>query len=89
KTWQMFFDGAARATGAGAGVIFITPQGDLLSYSFTLGAACTNNEAEYNALIIGMEIASELKIKDLHIYGDSKLVINQVATEFETRKPEL
>ncbi|XP_058075752.1 uncharacterized protein LOC131224233 [Magnolia sinica] len=89
KAWQMFFDGAARAMGAGAGVIFITPQGDLLPYSFTLGTTCTNNEAKYNALIIRMEIASELGIKHLQIYGDFKLVINQVTTEFEIRKPEL
>ncbi|XP_058084634.1 uncharacterized protein LOC131232432 [Magnolia sinica] len=89
KVWQMFFDGAARATGAGAGVIFITPQGDLLPYSFKLGMTCTNNEVEYNALIIRMDIASELGIKHLQIYGDSKLVINQVAMEFEARKLKL
>ncbi|MGV7988853.1 reverse transcriptase-like protein, partial [Mycobacterium kansasii] len=66
--WQMYFDGAAGTSGAGAGVIFITPQGDLLLYSFTLGTTCTNNEAEYRALIIGMEIAHEMKIKTLHIF---------------------
>ncbi|XP_058080637.1 uncharacterized protein LOC131228787 [Magnolia sinica] len=64
--WQMYFDVASRASGASAGVIFITPQGDLLPYSFTLGAACTNNEAK-----------------------DSKLIINQLKTEFEIRKQEL
>ncbi|XP_058103463.1 uncharacterized protein LOC131247036 [Magnolia sinica] len=89
NVWQMFFDGAAPVTRAGVGVIFITPQGDLLPYSFTLGTVCTNNEAKYNALIIGMEITSELKIKALRIYGDSKLVINQLTIEFEIRKQEL
>ncbi|XP_058068755.1 uncharacterized protein LOC131218089 [Magnolia sinica] len=89
NSWQVFFDGTSRATGVGAGVIFITPQGDLLPYSFTLGTACTNNEAEYNALIIGMEIAGEMKIKTLQIFRDSKLIINQLTTEFETRKQEL
>ncbi|XP_058111224.1 uncharacterized protein LOC131254250 [Magnolia sinica] len=87
--WQMYFDGASRASGAGAGVIFITPQGDLLAYSFTLGTGCMNNEAEYQAHIIGMEIAHENKIKTLHIFGDYKLIINQLTTEFEIRKQEL
>ncbi|XP_058106881.1 uncharacterized protein LOC131250613 [Magnolia sinica] len=87
--WQMYFDGASRASGASIGVIFITSQGDLLPYSFTLGTACTNNEAEYKALIIGMEIAQEMKIKTLQIFGDSKLIINQLIAEFEIRKQEL
>lgn len=73
--WQMYFDGAARTSGVGAGVIFITPRGDLLPYSFTLGTTCTNNEAEYRSLIIGMEIAQQMEIKLLHIFGDSKLII--------------
>ncbi|MGV7989178.1 ribonuclease HI family protein, partial [Mycobacterium kansasii] len=54
-----------------------------------LGTACTNNEAEYRALIIGMEIAQQMEIKLLHIFGDSKLIINQLTTEFEVRKQEL
>ncbi|XP_058106410.1 uncharacterized protein LOC131249639 [Magnolia sinica] len=86
---HMYFDGTSRASRASAEVIFITPQGDLLPYSFTLGAACTNNEAEYKALIIGMEIAQEMKIKMLQIFRDSKLIINQLITEFEIRKQEL
>ncbi|MGK3945933.1 reverse transcriptase-like protein, partial [Streptomyces caeruleatus] len=70
-------------------MIFITPQGDLPPYSFMLGTMCTNNEAEYRALIIGMEMAQEIKIKMLHIFSDSKLIINQLTTEFEIRKQEL
>ncbi|XP_058106436.1 uncharacterized protein LOC131249675 [Magnolia sinica] len=81
NVWQMFFDGAAQAIAASAGVIFITPQSNLLPYSFTLGTACRNNEAKYNALIIRMET--------FQIYGDFKLVINQLTTEFETWKQEL
>ncbi|MGV7988771.1 reverse transcriptase-like protein [Mycobacterium kansasii] len=70
-------------------MIFITPQGDLLPCSFTLCTICTNNEAEYRALIIGMEIAHQMGIKLLHIFGDSKLIINQLTIEFEVRKQEL
>lgn len=89
RLWQMYFDGASRSTGAGAGVIFISPQGDLLPYSFTIVPACTNNEAEYQALIIGLQLALEMRIKAIQIYGDSRLVIGQLTTEYEVRKPEL
>ncbi|KAL0413541.1 UNVERIFIED_CONTAM: Transposon Tf2-12 polyprotein [Sesamum radiatum] len=51
--WTMFFDGAARSDGAGAGVVFVSPEKQVLTYSFVLGELCSNNVAEYQALIIG------------------------------------
>ncbi|MCI15948.1 NBS-containing resistance-like protein, partial [Trifolium medium] len=50
---------------------------------------CTNNIAEYEACIMGIEEAIDLRIKILDIYGDSALVINQVKGEWETRHPGL
>jgi hypothetical protein len=54
STWQMYFDGACRKSGAGAGVVFVTPDEAILPYSFTLTSAVSNNVAEYEALIIGL-----------------------------------
>ena len=51
--------------------------------------AKTNNEAEYEALILGLEIALHMNIQNLHIYGDSQLVVNQVTGDFKIYKPEL
>ena len=58
--WKMFFDGAARKDGARAGVVFVTPQGEVLPFSFALTHLCSNNVAKYQALIIGLEMALEL-----------------------------
>ena len=55
EPWTMYFDGAARRNGAGAGVIFISPEKHMLPYSFTFGELCSNNVAEYQALIIGLQ----------------------------------
>lgn len=49
QPWTMFFDGAARLEGAGAGVIFVSPQKQVLPYSFILSEKCSNNVAEYQA----------------------------------------
>ncbi|XP_020410280.1 uncharacterized protein LOC109946529 [Prunus persica] len=68
---QLYFDGAARGKGAEAGLVFITPSGGLIPYSFSLLALCSNNVAEYEALIIGLEIALEMHIDYLQAYGDS------------------
>ncbi|KAG9449925.1 hypothetical protein H6P81_009890 [Aristolochia fimbriata] len=87
--WEMYFDGAARRSGAGAGVLFVSPKKDLLPYSFVLTQACSNNEAEYQAILLGLGMAVEMQIPQLHIYGDSALVIKQLTGEFEVKKPEL
>lgn len=49
--------------GAGAGIIFFSPQDDLMPYSFHLGKKCTNNAAEYEALILGLQLALDFGIR--------------------------
>ncbi|KAG9450353.1 hypothetical protein H6P81_010318 [Aristolochia fimbriata] len=87
--WRMYFDGAARKNGAGAGVLFMSPNDDLMPYSFILSHCCTNNEAEYQAIILGLGMAVEMGLCQLEIFGDSALVIKQLIGEFEVRKDEL
>ncbi|KAG9459081.1 hypothetical protein H6P81_003589 [Aristolochia fimbriata] len=87
--WRMYFDGAARKNGAGAGILFMSPNDDLMPYSFILSHCCTNNEAEYQAIILGLGMAVEMGLSQLEIFGDSALVIKQLIGEFEVRKEEL
>lgn len=49
----------------------------------------TNNQAEYNALIEGLETAMEWKPDRLEIYLDSKLVVEQVKGHYKIKEPEL
>ncbi|KAL0427683.1 UNVERIFIED_CONTAM: hypothetical protein Slati_2943100 [Sesamum latifolium] len=56
--WKMYFDGASHKEGAGAGVIFVTSEGEVLPYSYTLTQNCSNNVAEYQALIFGRRLAA-------------------------------
>ena len=85
----MYFDGATDREGAGAGIVFLTPEGDVLPYAFTLTQLCSNNEAKYQALILGLKMAVDIKQLRLEVYGDSKLIINQLLNIYEVRKPEL
>ncbi|PKU59202.1 hypothetical protein MA16_Dca026724 [Dendrobium catenatum] len=98
--WKLYFDGEAsfqRGTEpqsllpgkAGVGLIFITPDKVILRYSYSLSDPCTNNKAEYEALITGLELAISMEIKNIKIYGDSQLVINQVAGTYKVLKPNL
>ncbi|KAG9450498.1 hypothetical protein H6P81_010463 [Aristolochia fimbriata] len=85
----MYFDGAARRNRAGTGVLFVSPRRDLLPYSFVLTKNCSNNETEYQAILLGLGMVVEMKLPQLNIYGDSALVIKQLTGEFEVKKPEL
>ncbi|XP_019261758.1 PREDICTED: uncharacterized protein LOC109239622 [Nicotiana attenuata] len=87
--WKMYFDGVAHREGAGTGIVFITSQGEVLTYSFTQTQRCSNNVVEYQALILGLEMAVDIKQLQLQVFGDSKLVINQILGSYEVKKPEL
>ncbi|XP_050150474.1 uncharacterized protein LOC126625417 [Malus sylvestris] len=71
---------------SGAGIVIINPQGIYHYYSFLLDyQGNTNNRAEYEALIIGLEILIDLEAMEVEVFSDSKLVINQLNGEFKCR----
>jgi ribonuclease HI len=85
----MFFDGSLMKTGAGAGLLFISPLGKHLRYVLRLHFSTSNNVAEYEALVNGLHIAIELGIRRLDACGDSQLVINQVMKNSHCRDPKM
>jgi ribonuclease HI len=74
----MYFDGSLMKTGAGAGLLFISPLRKHLRYVLRLHFLASNNVAEYEALVNGLRIAIELGVWRLDAHGDSQLVIDQV-----------
>jgi ribonuclease HI len=74
----MYFDGALNLDDVGAGILFISLTGEQQKYVLQLLFKATNNAAECEALIHGLRIAASLDIKRLLVYGDSKVVIQQV-----------
>jgi ribonuclease HI len=83
EVWQMYFDGSLKLQGAGAGIIFIAPGGEQLKYALQLLFSASNNAAEYEALIHGLNIVVSLGIKRLMVYGDSLVVISQINKEWD------
>lgn len=69
--WMMFFDGSTRYDGIGASVMFISQQRQILPYSFILSKRYCNNVAKYQALIVGLQMAIEMKVTKLEICRDS------------------
>ena len=79
--WKMYFDGASNALGHGIDAILISPEGDYYPFIALIIFYCTNNVAEYEACIIGLQVALEKKAKVLKVYRDSALVIYQLHGE--------
>jgi ribonuclease HI len=76
-------------TGAGAGLLFISPLGEHLRYVLRLHFPVSNNMAEYEALVNGLRIAIELGVWRLDARGDSQLVIDQVMKNSHCRDPKM
>ncbi|XP_017979863.1 PREDICTED: uncharacterized protein LOC108662792 [Theobroma cacao] len=89
ENWKMFFDGASNALGHGIGAVLVSPEEDHYPVIAKLNFYCTNNVAEYEACIMGLQAAIERKIHILEVYGDSALVIYQLRGEWETRDSKL
>ena len=77
--WCMYFDGAANQLGYGIGVLLVSPQGDHIPrpvhLEFFDKHPTTNNIVEYEACILGLEIALELGIRQMEVFGDSNMVL--------------
>jgi ribonuclease HI len=85
----MYFDSSLNLEGAGACVLFISPQDDHLKYVLLIHDKASNNGARYEALIHGLHIVVSLGIKQLITYDDSKVVIDQVNKACDIKKDSM
>jgi ribonuclease HI len=85
-----YFDGASRGNPgpASVGYVLVDDSGIVTEGGETIGTA-TNNQAEYEALIRAVEVARDYGFDDVHIRGDSELIVKQVRGEWDTNDPEL
>ena len=83
--WKVFVDGASNASRVGAGIVIITPEGIKLKHSFRLGFKASNNKAKYEALLTRLRVVFDLGTKEVKIYSDSRLVVNQAQGSFEAK----
>jgi ribonuclease HI len=89
ELWTMYFDGSLMKTGAGAGLLFISPLGKYVRYLLRLHFPASNNVAKYEALVNGLCITVELGVRCLDARGDSQLVIDQVTKNSHCRDQKM
>jgi ribonuclease HI len=84
-------DGGARGNPgpAGIGVVVTDEHGEELARANDFIGTATNNEAEYRALLLGLELASQLGVREVEVVNDSQLVARQISGEYRVKKEDL
>ena len=73
--WKLSVDGVSNAQGSGAGLILTSPEGIDIEYALRFGFHASNNEAEYEAVIAGLNLTHSLEVDQLEVCSDSQLVV--------------
>ena len=81
--WRLSVDGAANAQGSGVGLILTSPDGIDIEYALRFWFQNSNNEAEYEAVITGLNLAHSMEVDQLEVCSDSQMVIKQIKDSYE------
>ncbi|GKV35447.1 hypothetical protein SLEP1_g43710 [Rubroshorea leprosula] len=87
NNWTLYLDGASSSKGSRVGALLIGPDGYRGEHALKFNFVATNNMAEYEALLLGLQLALELKINSIQVYSDSQLVVNQTNSICEVIDP--
>ena len=83
--WKVYMDGATNQWDSGMGLVLVSLEKITIEKSLRLDFSATNNEAKYEALLIGMAIVQKMGGKTVKMFSDSRLVVGQVKGELEAR----
>jgi hypothetical protein len=87
--WALFFDGSSCGKGGGVGILLISPRGEMFEFAIPIQPTVTNNQAEYEALLRGLQYLREAGAISVEVYGDSELVIKELNGQYECQSDAL
>ena len=77
-SWKVYVNGAVNYRGFRVGLVLISPERIMIEISLRLGFSTTNNEAEYETLLVGMIMVQKMSEKTTEVFPDSRLMVGQV-----------
>jgi len=87
--WVLYVDGSSNKTACGAGVVLEGPVDLLIEQALQFSFKATKNQAEYEAILAGLNLANDLGAREATCKSDSQLVVGQIKGEFEVKEPLL
>ena len=69
--WILFFDGSLCKQGGGIGIVIVSPRGASFEFAFPTEPMITNNQAEYKAILKGLQLLHEVKAEAIEVFGDT------------------
>ena len=89
EVWKMYFDKAYSKAEKGANIMIIFPSNKIYNFAFRLEFEASNNVAEYEALLLGLETTKDMGINMLNIKGDSNLAVLQIKNLYQCKSVRL
>ena len=89
RLWSIHMDGSLNQRLGGAGVVIQTPKRDKIECMIRLDFPTTNNEAEYEALVVGLDLAKVAGAENMIIHCDSQVITSQVNGDYECRNERM
>lgn len=91
KEAKLYADGGSRGNPgpSASGFAIMNMEGQVVVKKGIYLGITTNNQAEYQALKFGLEEARDMRIRDVHVYMDSLLVVNQMLGKFKVKNRDL
>ena len=87
--WTLFFVGSSCKQGVGVGIVIILPRGASFEFAFPTEPMITKDQAEYGAILKGLQLLHEVKAEAIEVFGDSQLIINQLISLYECKEDTL
>ena len=83
--WKLSVDGAANAQGSGVGLIPTSLEGIDIEYALKFGFQASNNEAGYEVVIAGLNLAHSMEVNQLEVCNDSQLVVKKIEDTYKAK----
>ena len=83
--WSVHIDESSNRQAGGAGVVIQTPEGDKIKCMIRLDFPTTNNEAEYEALVAGLDLTKAAGAENMVVHCDSQVITSQINGDYKCR----
>ena len=83
--WRLSINRAANSKGSGVGLILTSLDGIDVEYTLKFGFQASNNEAEYEAIMVGLNLANSMEVDQLEVCSDSQLAVKWIEDSYEAR----